>query len=375
MEEFNKFIKIAFIIDVMRKGGGAQKILLIILQILARNGIQAKLIVLKKTQNLIDLTDLDVEFILNDEACKLSENAFLIVDRIVKSTRECDLLVSFMDFITSYFVALSAKMLGKPYDIFVRCEPSFVADTFPQTEVNRLLYKMCFEGARKIVCNSKSSCEDVISNFKIPKDKVFLLYNPIGFEKHQVSILDDYFREIVETRQEGEIFCFAVGRLNAQKNYKILLEAFSLIQKKELPIKLFVLGEGEQRQELEQFIEKNNLNNVFLLGYKENVNDYLKYADIVVHAALFEGFPNVVLEVASLKKTLVLSDIKPHKEIFNENNAMFFRTDNALELLDCLISVFDVSKREILAKRAFNAVSQFSKENFERKLLNVLVKG
>ncbi|MDY2584240.1 glycosyltransferase [Helicobacter sp.] len=363
--------KIAFVIDVMRKGGGAQKVLPMLLKTLGQSGIQTKLIVLKKTQDLVDLTGLEVEFILSDEGCKLSENAFLIIDRIMQGARECDLLVSFMDFITSYFVALSAKMLNKPYDIFVRCEPSFVAATFPQAEVNKGLYRMCFMGARAVVCNSKSSCLDVINHFKIPKDKVFLLYNPINTRQ----ILEQSNASLGEMESlfcGDDVVCVAVGRLHAQKNYKTLLKAF--LELKDSKIKLMILGEGEQRGELEGFIRSHKMENVLLLGYQSNIYPFLKRADICVHSSFYEGFPNGVLEAACLKKPLILSDISTHREVFGNGGAEFFMPEDFKGLAGLIMRIAsNTMERTRLSKGAECVMRAYQNESFENRLEKLLL--
>lgn len=362
-----QYRKILFVIDVMNPGGGAQKVLPYLLCILQKNGIQVRLLVLKKTAEVVPLDDLDVSFILSNIEARLLENSFKILDTLTKEAKDFELICSFMDFITCYFVTLSSKLAQIPYYAFVRCEPSFVVETFSYKQINHELYSLCLQNAQKIICNSKSSSIDIMKNFGVLKEKIFLLYNPIDMQQIQEN-----FNRTVELpiKKQGEIFCISVGRLSPQKNYLILLKSFLKLQ--DLQIRLLIIGEGEQRKELENFISEHHLSNITLLGYQNNIYPFLEQADIFIHASLFEGFPNVVLEAACLKKPLILSNIMPHKDFFAAMGALFFNPKNADDLAMKVRELADnQQKRECLAKEAFSVVQDYQGDIFEKQLQEI----
>ncbi|TLE16378.1 glycosyltransferase [Helicobacter apodemus] len=356
-------MKITFLIDVMRRGG-AQKILSLILDILSCNGFEVQLVVLKKTQDVMEIPNIKVFYLLGSEKEPLLSNSFLLLESFSNIAKDCDLIVSFMDFITSYYAVLGAKILSKPYCIFVRCEPSFVENNFSQSSINHTLYAMCLQGALRVVCNSRASCKDVEVNFGVLRTKIDLLYNPIDTAK--IMRLSQQALEF--PKQEGEVFCFAIGRLHTQKNYLTLLQAF-----KALPnfIKLYILGEGEQREEIEAYLQTHQMQNVILLGFKENIYPLLKKADIFIHTSYYEGFPNAVLEAASLGLPLLLSNIPTHKEIF-EDKALFFDPYNAEELCENLKGLIkNTALLAKLKKQSFEALKQYSMESFSKEVLRI----
>ena len=67
-------MKIVFVIDVMRKGGGAQKVISILLPILQNNGFFVELIVLKKTTQLLEIPNIKRHYILCNESQSLVSN-------------------------------------------------------------------------------------------------------------------------------------------------------------------------------------------------------------------------------------------------------------------------------------------------------------
>ena len=88
-----------------------------------------------------------------------------------------------------------------------------------------------------------------------------------------------------------------MGGLVQQKGYDRLLRIYNNIVKKEKNIHLYILGEGNQRKELEKYIRNNNLGDkVTLLGYKENPYKYVKKADLFVCSSYYEGYSTAVTE-------------------------------------------------------------------------------
>ena len=109
---------------------------------------------------------------------------------------------------------------------------------------------------------------------------------------------------------------FTVGRLTRQKRYDIAIEAMKLIKEKiSMPIRWYVLGEGDLRQELEQQIKSAGLENDFiLLGVKNNPYSYIKGCDLYVHAPEFEGKSIALQEAQVLGKPILATDCSGNRE-------------------------------------------------------------
>ena len=94
-----------------------------------------------------------------------------------------------------------------------------------------------------------------------------------------------------------ELAIVHVGRLSNPKNHKFLLKIFDIIHQFNPKSKLYLIGEGELREEIELLIKLIGLDNaVTLLGSVPNVYDYLQAMDAMVFPSLYEGFPTTVLE-------------------------------------------------------------------------------
>ncbi len=110
-------------------------------------------------------------------------------------------------------------------------------------------------------------------------------------------------------RSENPKDIIAVGRLSEQKNYKMMIQAFSLIAFEFPDERLMIYGEGNQRKELEMLIEKLNLKNrVRLMGQTKDIPSVLSEAKIFVLSSDFEGMPNALMEAMAAGVPCIAAD-------------------------------------------------------------------
>jgi glycosyltransferase involved in cell wall biosynthesis len=105
-------------------------------------------------------------------------------------------------------------------------------------------------------------------------------------------------------RFESDLICaptehilLAVGRLQEQKGFDLLLAAFAELAGKHTDWKMVILGEGSQRPMLEAQLRATKLERrIFLPGWVGNVGDWYHRADLYVMSSRFEGFGNTLAE-------------------------------------------------------------------------------
>ena len=103
----------------------------------------------------------------------------------------------------------------------------------------------------------------------------------------------------------------AVGRLDKQKGFDVLLNAFSIFARKNPGWTLTIAGEGPERLQLEQIIKNLSLENIVELpGNIDDVRVLLKECSIFVLSSRYEGFPNVLLEAMASGRPVVSTDCK-----------------------------------------------------------------
>lgn len=189
--------------------------------------------------------------------------------------------------------------------------------------------KKTYEKFDKIVGVSKVVKEQFINKFSYEdKHKVIVKYNPINVE----NILDKSKEQIDDVEKSKLTLC-TVGRLTVQKGYDRLLEIVNSLNKEDIQFDLWIMGVGPEEQKLTEYIKDNKLNNVKLLGYKENPYKYIKQADIFVCSSRAEGFSTVVSEAIILEKPIVTTECAGMREMLGENNEYGIVTENSVDAL------------------------------------------
>lgn len=168
-------------------------------------------------------------------------------------------------------------------------------------------YKKKFEIYEKIVLICDDMKKELEEMFPEYKDKAIRIYNPMDFEAINKRINDE--KELTEKDREllKDKYFVAVSRLVAGKNRVALVEIYNELKKRGRKEKLYILGEGEDRVNIEKAIEKFNLkDDIILLGQKKNPFPFMKNAELFLHTSMGEGLPTVFIE-SMLCDTIVVA--------------------------------------------------------------------
>ena len=114
----------------------------------------------------------------------------------------------------------------------------------------------------------------------------------------------------------SDIVLGSVGRLEPQKRFDLLIDAFSALLRQRPNLKLLIAGEGSVRDALERQIERLGVRGACrLLGHTPDVSGFHHALDVFVQSSDYEGTPNVVLEAMALETPVVATDVGGTGEI------------------------------------------------------------
>ncbi len=183
-------------------------------------------------------------------------------------------------------------------------------------KIYRLLINFLYPKAQKIIVNSEENRQDLSQQLNIPLNRINTIYNPIDIS--QIKQSKNKFIKLPFQKTANYKIFITVGRLNQQKNLPTLLKTFQNTSPNNI---LLIVGEGPERNNLENFIKKHNLQKqIFLLGRQKNVYKYLNIADCFIFSSKAEGFPNVLIEAMACNLPIVTSDFKTGaREIIDPN--------------------------------------------------------
>ena len=143
-----------------------------------------------------------------------------------------------------------------------------------------------------------------------------------------------------------------IARLSEQKGLTYLLDAMSLLTIKD--IRLFIVGEGELREELENKVKELDLqDSVIFLGYRKDIAECINSFDFCVLPSVFEGFGLVAIEAFMNSKTIVATDIPGLNEVVTNKNGVLVPAKDPAALASAIDKLAtDATLRQELASQA-----------------------
>lgn len=174
-----------------------------------------------------------------------------------------------------------------------------------------IMYGLSSIRYKKIVSVSDSVMDEYIFG-KMLKKKSIIIPNPIDIE----SILEK--ADKAELNQKSDIVF--LGRLSVSKNPIFFIEIVKKLVSKYPALRVFIIGDGELREEVEKKINEYKLgNNIRLWGFQKNPYGLLKNTKLVCMTSNWEGFGLAAVEGLSLGKPVVAKNVGGLKKIVNNS--------------------------------------------------------
>lgn len=229
----------------------------------------------------------------------------------------------------------------------------------------------CYNRFDQTVCVSQYVHDDFcrILDFQKP---CCVLYNTVESEK----ILANANDAAPELMEDGRIHLVAVGTLKESKGYMRLLSIIKNLQV-EKPIHLYILGVGPLQQEIERYIQVNDLQEtITMLGYQTNPYKYVSKSDLFVCASLAEGFSTAATEALIVGTPVCTVEVSGMKEMLGEHDEWGIVTENSEHALCCGIKdlLEHPDKLAFYKERAIERGKTFSTENTVRAVEDMLIR-
>lgn len=259
-------------------------------------------------------------------------------------------------------VWLASKLRGIPYVVHFHLdvEPS---GTFGFIFVwwKRWIQPIIIRGAAHIITLSPSQSTLIIERYGVPASRVTFISNGVG---EKFLALGESPREL-----HTPLRLLFVGRLDVQKRPERLVEALSLMHSR---VELALVGDGEQRSDLEALVAKLGLANVTFRGalFGDDLLEAYKQADVFVLPSDKEGMPLVALEAMATGLPIVGSDVLGITELIEGTGVLVEPTPAAFAAaLDALAG--DPAQLRALSQKSIAKAKEYSWVKLVAKLEEV----
>jgi len=249
---------------------------------------------------------------------------------------------------------IAARFAGVP--IIVHGLHGSTFEAFDSGLLNWLLYR--FERLAGRFTDAYISVSGVLSETYIEKgvgkkENYYTVYSGMELKKYYGARgRIDYRKKRGELGIGLEDFVIGnVARLETRKGHKFLIDAFKNIAEKQKGgrIKLLIIGEGNKRECLENYVKELNLEDkVIFSGYREDVEEFMAVMDIFVLTSLREGLPRVLVQAAAVGMPSVAFNVDGVPEIIKDNYNGFLIEAKDLEQLENRIMQYMNSKELVL---------------------------
>lgn len=291
------------------RGGGAERVALTLARGFVERGHEVDLVLLRAAGDLIGLLPAEARVIE------------LKVDRIRRAVRplanylrqeQPDALLAVMWPLT--VVAVLARMLARCPARIAVSDHGILSEHYagrPGTlSALRLTTRMAYPLADARITPSQGIAADLARLSNIGRVRIQVVHNPVGLPTGPIP--ND--RETESLWGDAEARILAVGALKAEKDHRLLIEAFAGLPR-ERNAKLTIVGEGQLRPELEAIADRLGVaDRVSLPGFRDPW-PYYQSADLFVLPSRSEGFGNVLIEAMSAGLPIVSTDCVGPREI------------------------------------------------------------
>ena len=235
--------------------------------------------------------------------------------------------------------------------------------------LTQLGLKLIYPTADLVIAVSEAAALDLLKLTKIPEHKIRIIYNPIIPEELPTLCQQPPEHPWLNERECPVIL--SVGRLLPVKNFEVLIKAVHEANEQRA-MKLIILGEGEERDNLQKLINNLGLQKrIDLAGFKENVFSYMSAADLFVLPSESEAFGNVIAEALACGTPVISTDCGGVSEILNNGEyGELTPVGNAAQLSSAILRNLSKEHNRKRLKKQGNLFSVNNSVREYRKVLN-----
>jgi len=265
---------------------------------------------------------------------------------------------------------IAKKLFKKPCIAYCRG-----SDIYSSWKFKNIISKLVLKNADAVIALTEDMKREIK---KICDRDIFVIPNGIDLEKFK-NLSKETLRKRLKIEEDEKMIIF-VGTLRPVKGIKYLIKAMKLIIKENENVKLMLVGDGEEREELESLVVELDLKDcVKFIGRVQNeeIPRYMIASDVFVLPSFSEGFPVVILEAMASGLPIVATKVGGLPEIVKDGeNGFLVEPKNPEEIAEKVLLILKGDKlRERISENNKKKVKEYSWERVSEQIEEVYFKA
>lgn len=298
----------------------------------------------------------------------IENNGFSLISRLIKNNYD---VVINANYATIYGAYLSNKVKKYHIPLFISADGGII---YPKQYIQNFIRTTFIKKADYYLSSGKETSKYLIFN-GAKKDKIFT-YNFSSLSSKDILNKPISYKTKFELRKkagfEYKRLFISVGSLIDRKGYDLFLKAINDLNIEDT---LFlIIGSGEKKEEYEQFIKNNKLNNVRLLGFKskKEVFDLYKLSDAFFLPSREDTWGLVINEAMANGLPIISSnEVVAARELL-DNDCLYNPIDTT-KLKDLIVRFNELNDKELyeIGKKNLNKISDYTIENMAKRYYEI----
>ena len=347
-------------------GGGAERVVSVLSSELAKTDKVTILAYYKAAEEYDRSADVNVVYMTKEEVSYDEMNYYhrlTNIRRIIQGEAP-DFVIPFL---SQVCMQVTVALFGTKYKVIqtVRNDPA----TLPASKIVRIVRDSFIRFSYKTIVQN----EDQKEYFKKSLwKKIYVMANPVRTDLFQ--IVRSHTQD-----EKSKLTVISVGRLSPQKNYEMLIKAFSLSEELRESFMVRIYGEGPSQEELEKKIKNNGVSDsIQLMGRSTDMWNVYASADLFVMTSRFEGMPNALMEAMASGLPCISTNCPtgPSDLIKTYENGILVDVDDVQALIDALLYMKRDKRSTVLfSEKARSTIySNYTPEQIARRFIEICEK-
>jgi glycosyltransferase involved in cell wall biosynthesis len=346
-------MKIAQVINSLDTGG-AEKLTIELSKELKYNEIDSDIIVLRKTESIFDLKDLNIAFL----GCKSVYNPVYLF-KIRRYLKSYDVIHCHL-FPTLYWVVF-AKIISFSKVKLVFTEHS--TDNRRRSKfILKLVDRFVYSFINQIVCITNATKDNLFKHISVDKN-ISVINNAVDLKLFEKTYVQKTFFG------KSDFIIIQVSSFREQKDQKTLIKALEILPVK---FKLILVGDGSLIEDHKEYTNNNHLSQrVAFLGNRSDIPEILQSSDVVVQSSHYEGFGIAALEGMAANKPVIASDVEGLREVVSGYGLLFKKGDHK-QLAELILKLNnDSGFYSLIQEKCFGRSKDFSIQKMTKDYIKI----